>query len=105
MPWFAIRNLYHFGVKSDGKNVFEERVVCFQAATEDEAHKKGLKEAEQYATDNDFTVGPDQYAYRQDDRNLIDGYELFSQLFESSESPEEFYENRYERYEYHPERK
>ncbi|MES2933219.1 MAG: DUF4288 domain-containing protein [Pseudomonadota bacterium] len=100
MAWFAVRNIYHFAVKSNGVNVFEERIVCFVAETEPEAHEKGQKEAAQYAANNDFAVGPDQYAYRQDGQQLIDGYEVFSQLFESTESPETFFENRYERYEY-----
>ena len=103
MAWFAIRNIYHFGVKSDGCNVFEERIVCFEGKTEAAAHKKGLTESKQYAARNNFARGPEQCAYRQDGEQLIDGYEIFSQLFETSESPEEFYANRYERYEYHPE--
>lgn len=103
MAWFAVRNIYHFGVKSNDINIFEERIVCFNAETKEEAHEKATKESEQYAADNDFSIGPEQYAYLQDGKDLIDGYEIFSQLFESAESPEEFYTNRYERYEYHPE--
>ena len=31
MAWYAIRSVYLFGVKEDGTNVFEERVVAFEA--------------------------------------------------------------------------
>nr|WP_315487440.1 hypothetical protein [uncultured Undibacterium sp.] len=103
MAWYGIRNIYHFGVKSDGVNIFEERIVCFEANSEEEAHIKGLKEANEYALSNDFEVGLEQYAYMQDGDALIDGYEVYSQLFESTQSLEEFYANRYERYQHYPE--
>ena len=41
-------------------------------------------------------------AYEQDGDALIDGYEVWSELFESAESLEEFHQSRYGKYEYHP---
>ncbi len=35
MALFAVRCVYFFGVKADGLNVFEERVVAFEAASRD----------------------------------------------------------------------
>ena len=29
MAFYGVRSLYHFGVKPDGTNIFEERIVCF----------------------------------------------------------------------------
>lgn len=103
MPWYAIRTIYLFGSKSDGSNVFEERVVAVEAATRDEAHEKGRLEAEQYARDNDVVPHPEQSGYEQDGEALIDNYELWSELFEAKLSLEEFYDQRYSAYEYSPE--
>lgn len=104
MPWFAIRSVYHFGTKSDGTNVFEERVVCFEAASSEEAHKKAQSESTAYAETNGFTAHEEQSGYEQDGDALIDGYELWSELFESKEDLEQFYESRYGKYLYHPEK-
>ena len=49
MPWYAIRTVYLFGTKQDGTNVFEERIVCFDAQTWPEAHARAEVEAEEYA--------------------------------------------------------
>ena len=102
MPWYAIRSVYHFGVKSD-VNVFEERVVTFEAASWSEAHQKGALESVEYARQNDVTAHPEQSGYEQDGAALIDGYEVWSELFESSLSLEDFYARRYADYEYTPE--
>lgn len=103
MSWYAVRTVYHFGVKFDGKNVFEERVVCFEAPGWPEAHSKAEKESAAYAKENNFVAHPEYSGYEQDGKALVDGYELWSELFESSETLEEFYANRYGKYEYHPE--
>ena len=102
MPWFAIRTVYHFGVKSDGTNVFEERVVCFEAANSAEAHRNADAESDAYARQNNFAVHPEQSGYEQDGSSLIDGYEIWSELFESQESLEQFYASRYSKYLYTP---
>lgn len=104
MPWYAIRNVYLFGTKQNGTNVFEERVVCFEAQSWDEAHKKAEAEAAEYARDNGFIAYSEQSGYEQDGNALIDGYEVWSELFEANETLEEFYKNRYTKYEYQPER-
>lgn len=103
MAWFAVRSIYLFAIKSDGKNVFEERMVCFEAESADAAHVKAKVESERYAQENGYEVLPVRESYEQDGDALIDGYEVWSTLFESRESLEEFYENRYGKYDYQPE--
>ena len=105
MGWYAVRTVYHFGTKSDGTNIFEERMVAFQAASFDEAHEKADAEAAEYEQAHGFTAHAGQLSYEQDGDDLIDGYEIWSQLFEARLSLNEFYAERYERFEYHPERR
>ena len=103
MAWFAIRSVYRFGEKSDGTNIFEERVVCFEAESADAAHAKAKAESERYAAEHDFEVFPERDGYEQDGDPLIDGYEVWSVLFEARESLADFYAARYARYDYRPE--
>lgn len=103
MRWFAIRSVYLFGRKSDGTNIFEERIVGFQAESPDEAFVKAERESEAYSNSNKFVAHPDQWSYEQDGDPLIDGYELWSTLYESTLSLDEFYEARYVRCDYRPE--
>jgi len=103
MPWYAIRTVYQFGVKADGKNVFEERIVSLQASDWDEAHAKAKAESRAYENDADVTAHPQRDGYEQDGESLIDGYEIWSELFESSLSLEDFFADRYSKHEYHPE--
>lgn len=97
--WFAIRQLFHFGMAEDGQNIFEERVVCF-AGTEAEAYAKAQMEADEYADFHGFVVHSQMDGYRQDDEPLVDGYEVWSMLYESSLSLDEFYAEHYRRFEY-----
>jgi hypothetical protein len=101
--WFGVRSIYLFGEKPDGSNVFEERIVCFEADSTDAALDKAEVESLQYAASQGLHVFPDRAAYEQDGDALIDGYEVWSELFESRESLAQFYANRYARYEHHPE--
>jgi hypothetical protein len=103
MPWYAIRTVYHFGTKSDGTNVFEERVVVFEAQSWSEAHSRAGVESEQYAKRNNVIAHPEQSGYEQDGAPLIDEYEVWSELFEARTSLEEFYAKRYGQFEYTPE--
>jgi hypothetical protein len=103
MAWFGIRTVYHWGEKSDGTVVFEERVVVFEADSSDEAHEKACAEAKTYAEGSDWVIHPDQVSYEQDGERLIDAYEVWSELFEARCSLEDFYTQRYSRFEYHPE--
>ncbi len=103
MEWYGVRSVYHFGVNSKGINVFEERVVVFQARSFEEAHQKAELEAMDYAKDCDFELHPEQVAYKQDGNSLIDNYEVWSELFEANLSLNDFYKERYEKYTYHPE--
>lgn len=99
--WFAIRQLFHFAITDDGRNVFEERVVCF-AGTEEEAYAKAEKEAGEYADFHGFVVHSRMEGYRQDDEPLVDGYEVWSMLYESPLSLDEFYAEHYGKVEYRP---
>jgi hypothetical protein len=102
MPWYAIRTVYHFGVKDDGTNVFEERVVCFNADSCPQAHQLAKAEADAYAKSINITAYSEQVGYEQDGDPLVSGYEIWSELYESNETLQEFYANRYSKYEYHP---
>lgn len=103
MPWYAIRSVYLFGSKADGKNVFEERVVVFGAVSWTQAQEKAAVEAAKYAEENNFVAYPERIGYEQDGSPLIDGYEVWSELFEANASLEEFYANRYAKFEHQPE--
>ena len=102
MAWFGVKSLYHFGESSKGLNIFEERIVVFEADDSKLAHAKAEQEAEEYAQDNDFKLHNDQIGYRQDGKPLIDGYEVWSELFEASLTLEQFYEEHHEKYSYCP---
>jgi hypothetical protein len=103
MPWYAIRSVYHFGVKDDGSNIFEERVVSLHADSWADAHAKGEVESENYSRENGFDCHPEQEGYEQDGEPQIDQYEIWSQLFESRLSLVDFFAERYTRYDYSPE--
>ena len=103
MNWFAIRTIYHFGTQPDGTNIFEERIVVFKAKSWSDAYHKAKIESETYARGNDFTIHPEQVGYEQDGEPLIDGYEVWSELFQADASLEEFYSKRYSQYKYEPE--
>lgn len=100
MGWYAVRNLYHFGTKENGRNIFEERIVCIEANDFEEANRKASEESAAYAKENNFEAHSEQVTYKQDGEPLIDGYELWSVLYESDKSLEMFYKDFYERYEY-----
>jgi hypothetical protein len=100
--WFGIRAIYHFGRKKDGTNIFEERIVVFSAANAEEVFTKAEREADEYARVTNMQRHPYLEAYEQDGDDLIDGYEVWSQCFESSEDLESFVKSRYDKYEYHP---
>lgn len=102
MPWYAIRTVYLFGTKKDGTNVFEERIVCFDAETWPDAHARAEAEAEEYARKNGFCAHPEQYGYQQDGAALVVQYEIWSELFEANTSLESFYEARYQNFLYTP---
>ena len=102
LRWFGIRAIYHFGKKKDGTNIFEERVVSILANTPEEALTKAEHEADEYAASVKIERYPWLEAYEQDGDPLIDGYEVWSELYESSEDLCSFVESRYRKYEYHP---
>jgi hypothetical protein len=102
--WYGIRSIFLFGRKKDGTNVFEERVVVFSGVTVEQAFAKAKKEAEAYAKGLNMKRHPYMEAYTQDGDTLIDGYEVWSVLYESREPLRSFFKNRYDKYEYHPEK-
>lgn len=95
MSWYAVRSVYLFGMKADGTNVFEERVVVFEANDWNVALVKAKREGDEYALTCGFERYPAQVGYEQDGEALIDGYELWSELFQASQSLGEFYHSRY----------
>jgi hypothetical protein len=100
MAWFSIRSVYLFGRKADGANVFEERIVSFKAESADDALNKAAVESERYASAHKMEAFPEREAYEQDGDPLIDGYEVWSVLFESRETLAEFYDRHYKRDDY-----
>ncbi|MDH1262925.1 hypothetical protein [Pseudomonas sp. GD03944] len=102
MPWYAVRNVYLFGKKNDGKNIFEERIVCFEAPNFETAHLKGAQESAEYAECCGFVSHSEQFCFLQDGEDLIDGYEVWSELYESNKNLATFYADRYSSYEYIP---
>jgi len=102
LDWFGIRTVYHFGQKKDGTNLFEERVCVFSGVDSDEAFAKAQVEAEEYTTGLGMEWHPLQECYLLDGDSLIDGYEVFSQVFEYDGSLDSFVTERYERFRYSP---
>jgi hypothetical protein len=74
----------------------------FEAASVDEAHAKGDAESDAYAKANSFVAFHELSSYALDDVGLVDGAEVWSELFEDDCSLPEFYAKRYARFEYHP---
>ena len=106
MAWFAVRSVYLWAQRSDGNNVFEERVVVFEAPSRDEAWEKAMREAEAYRTERrevSYVKHPDSVMYDLDLGPYEDGAEVWSEMFQSPQSLEHFYAERYEKYEYSPE--
>ncbi|MDB5296388.1 MAG: hypothetical protein JWO31_2371 [Phycisphaerales bacterium] len=94
MGWYAVRSVYFWQrVPDPDRNLFEERVVCVEAATDDEAFAKA--EAGAYAVRNGFTVHPGSHLYVMDNDPLIDGHELWSVMMESPLDLKAFYAARY----------
>ena len=102
--WYGIRSIFLFGRKKDGTNVFEERVVVFSGVTVERAFAKAKKEAENYAKVLNMKMHPYMEAYTQDGDDLIDGYEVWSVLYESREALRSFFKMRYDKYQYHPDK-
>ena len=102
--WFGVRTIFLWGKrKKDGLRVYEERLVVFSAGTAEEALAKAEREAEDYVAANRMEAQHGwQVAYAQDGDPLIDGYEVWSELYQSSEDLESFVKSRYRKYEYHP---
>lgn len=82
-------------------NIFEERICVFSGTSFEEAFAKAELEADTYAEDISAICHSHQEAYEQDGDTLIDGYEVWSQLFEFNGELEEFFRSRYARYDYH----
>lgn len=103
MPWFGVRSVYLFGQKSNGTNLFEERIVCFEAATIDDALEQAMSESEQYADEGNFELYPEWTASEYEGNARLDACEVWSAVFEARMSLDEFFDARYTRFEHHPE--
>lgn len=102
IDWYGIRTVYHFGKKKYGTNLFEERICVFSGKDSDEAFEKAQQEADEYVKGQKMTWYPLQESYLQDGDPLIDGYEVYSEVFEFDGDLETFYKERYARYDYTP---
>lgn len=51
MPWFSVRSVYRFGARLGGRDVYEERVVLFDASDAESAISMAEAEAAGYAAD------------------------------------------------------
>ena len=102
--WFGVRSICLFGSKNDGANVFEERVLVFSGADSQEALRKATAELDEYAkqVSGGGIVHPELIGYEQDGDNLVDGYEVWSELYETREDIDTFWESRYGKYKYTP---
>jgi len=102
MRWFGVRAIYLFGKKADGRNIFEERICVFSGLSHDEALEKADAEADRYATDLKLQRYSLIESYEQNGDALIDGYEVWSTLFEYEGDLEAFVSERYDSFEYRP---
>ena len=104
--WFGVRSLCLFGKKKDGVNVYEERILVFSGCDAEgkEALEKAGDEVEQYATEicKTSVFHPRLDAYLQDGDPLIEGYEVWSQLYESVLDIDAFWEARHGEYTFRP---
>ncbi|NBV23549.1 MAG: hypothetical protein EBS05_16720 [Proteobacteria bacterium] len=101
LQWFGVRSLFFWGTRGDGMNIFEERICVFSGESFDEAFAKAEKEADVYADSIGALCHSWQEAYYQDGDALIDGYEVWSQLFEAKADLETFFQMRYAQFDYH----
>ena len=102
IEWYGVRSVYHFGKKKNGTNLFEERICLFSGKDSADALEKAYREAVIYAKDGDMKRFPELVSYLQDGEILIDGYEVFSEIFEYNGNLETFYYERYTKYDYTP---
>ena len=103
--WFGIRTIHSFGTKRDGTNLFEERFNVFGGANHDEAFAKAQKVAAEYAK----PWHPEQIAYFLDDYfldkpppEIVEDFEVWSEVFEFPGTLDEFVAARYSKFDYHP---
>lgn len=102
--WYGIRTVYLFKAEADGTNLFEERIVTFSGATWEEAVAKAEAESKAYAAGGvGMKLYPSWDGYIQDGDTLIDGYEVWSKLYQSRVELDEFFEKRYIAWERKPE--
>lgn len=95
--WYGVRSLIQMKANEaiDGY-VYEERIVCFQADSEDILLEKAELEVSSYVEINGFINYHSQFSfYLQDGDALIDGYELWSILYASNLPLDAFYEEKY----------
>ena len=97
--WYGVRIVYLFGQKRR-TNVFEERICVFSGADANEAMEKAQRESAEYAYLGPFVPHDVVDSYLQDGGEWIDGYEVWSELYEFNGSLGEFVAERYDRFAY-----
>jgi len=101
-PWYAIRSTFRIGVKDDS-NIYEERIVVFRAESIEEAFSKAKKEAEQYEYESGFEwIGQLDSYHIFDPEEISEGREVWSEYQESELNADEFLNEKYQRFTYHP---
>jgi hypothetical protein len=100
--WFGVRSLFLFGKKQDGTNIIEERIVVYSGQDWEDVFAKAEQADAAYIRDSAMMVHPWREAYEQDGDALIDGYEVWSTLYETPSSLDEFVHQHYECPAFHP---
>jgi len=96
---FAIRSLYTIAIAQDGTYLYEERVVHFSGKTEAEALAKAEMESMDRADHLEIDVYGERLICQIDHLNLADGVELWSDEMQSPLEVDEFYQQKYSRFE------
>ena len=90
MAWFSVRSHYRFVGLDDGRDVFEERVVLFEARDDEDAVAMADQEAAEYAE----RVGPCEVLPLLQSYALVDepqsGAEIYSLMRTSDLEPDSY---------------
>ena len=96
---YAIRSLYTIAIAPDGKYVYEERVVHFSGKTEAEAVAKAELESIERSDRLEIDVFGERLSCRIGRLSLDDGVELWSDEMESHLEVDDFYQQKYSKFE------
>jgi len=101
MEWFAVRTIYRHRKVTKGNGVFEEKITIYRAADADAALEMARRDTKQYLELNKDFVKAGRYdvfvlGHSEGD---LHGREVWSQLNEGPFDTDEFYRDKYEKYE------